>query len=196
MEKLYMTSDIDEGDSIISLKENGFDVVVFCLLLEYLPSPRLRYDACQRAKRLLKSNGILLIVTPDSSKNQAKNEAQMKSWRLAMANMGLLRIYIEKQMHLRCLGFVKVDEIYENICKEEAEKIKRVLSSTILSESRDKCMISKTMSKDENLLFIRQDSTTKDLLVKRNQTLVYTQNKAETQHDGKLYQDFFENFQM
>ena len=196
MDKPYVISEYDESYSITSLKENGFDVVVFCLLLEYLPSPRLRYVACQRAKSLLKTNGVLLIVTPDSSKNQAKNEIQMKSWRLAMANMGLLRIYIEKQRHLRCLGFVKVDKLYENICKEESEKIKSALSSTTIAESQDRYMISEPKSEDETLLFIPQDSTTKEVLVKRNRTLVYTQNKVETQLEGNLYQDFFEKFQM
>ena len=100
----------DASDSVEGLKENGYDVIIFCLLLEYLPSPRLRYKACERAKRLLKTNGLLLIVTPDSSRNHTKNESQMKSWRLAQANMGMLRIYIENQKHLRFLGFVKVDQ--------------------------------------------------------------------------------------
>ena len=118
-----------EINSVVSLKENGFDVVIFCLLLEYLPSPRLRYKACLRARRLLKTNGLLLIVTPDSSRNHAKNELQMKSWRLAFANMGMLRIYIENQKHLRFLGFVKVDQnMFGNICSEEVEKIKSKMS--------------------------------------------------------------------
>ena len=156
-DKIFVVSNHNPNE-IDQLEENGFDVVVFCLFLEYLPSPRLRHKACVRAKKLLKDNGLLLIVTPDSSKNHAKNETQMKSWRLAMANLGLLRIYIEKQRHLRCLGFVKVDKFrFADICAEESSKLKAKLSEDSTNSDHPEM--------DEyDLLYIPQDNTTKELI--------------------------------
>ena len=156
-DKLFALSNHNSNE-IDQLEENGFDVVVFCLFLEYLPSPRLRHKACVRAKKLLKDNGLLLIVTPDSSRNHAKNETQMKSWRVAMANMGLLRIYTEKQRHLRCLGFVKVDESrFADICAEESSKLK-------LKLSQDSSNSNYSEMDEYDLLYIPQDNTTKELI--------------------------------
>ena len=156
-DKLFALSNHNSNE-IDQLEENGFDVVVFCLFLEYLPSPRLRHKACVRAKKLLKDNGLLLIVTPDSSRNHAKNETQMKSWRVAMANMGLLRIYTEKQRHLRCLGFVKVDEFrFADICAEESSKLKVKLS-------QDSSNSNYSEMDEYDMLYIPQDNTTKELI--------------------------------
>ena len=47
-----------------SLPKNYYDSVIFCLLLEYLPSPKLRLIAAQKAIEVLKPFGILIIVTP------------------------------------------------------------------------------------------------------------------------------------
>ena len=46
------------------LPQNYYDSVIFCLLLEYLPSPKLRLIAVQKAIEVLKPFGILIIVTP------------------------------------------------------------------------------------------------------------------------------------
>lgn len=177
----------NDTNSVVCLKENGFDVVIFCLLLEYLPSPRLRYKACLRAKQLLKTNGLLLLVTPDSSRNHAKNELQMKSWRLAFANMGMLRIYIENQKHLRFLGFVKVDlNIFGNICSEEAEKIKSKMSQNIcVSEERHASNWQHSFE-SESLIFIPQDKTTKEVLSKRLQMFDSLSNKSTSKVEDKI----------
>ena len=160
----------DDSPSITSFSENSFDVVVFCLLLEYLPSPRLRFKACQKAKQLLKTNGLLLIVTPDSSKNQAKNETQMKSWRLALASIGLLRVYIEKQKHLRCMGYVKVDQqMYGHICLAEEDNIKSKLIGKEAITNLVDYNTHETEPEHDNLFFIPQDRTTKQVLAKERQ---------------------------
>ena len=98
---------------ILSLKRNSFEAVIFCLLLEYLPTAELRLKAVEKAIDLLKPFGILLIVTPDSS-HQGKNQNQMKSWRLAMAKLGMIRIYIDKLKHVTCLGYVKIAEPFRS----------------------------------------------------------------------------------
>ena len=100
--------EIIEND-LVNLKRNSFEAVIFCLLLEYLPTAELRLKAVEKAIDLLKPFGILLIVTPDSS-HQGKNQNQMKSWRLAMAKLGMIRIYIDKLKHVTCLGYVKIEQ--------------------------------------------------------------------------------------
>ena len=105
---LQIPIDDDSNQECFSLNSNSYHAVIFCLLLEYLPSPKLRHKAIQRAIRLLQPYGLLVIATPDSS-HEGKNMNQMKSWRLALAKMGLLRIYIEKLKHVHCIAFVKVE---------------------------------------------------------------------------------------
>ena len=75
-----------------------------------------------------------------------------------MANMGLLRIYTEKQRHLRCLGFVKVDESrFADICAEESSKLK-------LKLSQDSSNSNYSEMDEYDLLYIPQDNTTKELI--------------------------------
>ena len=195
--KKETVSNADSYQEVECLKENGFDVVIFCLLLEYLPSSRLRYKACQKAKTLLKTDGLLLIVTPDSSRNHAKNERQMKSWRLAFSKMGMLRIYIENQKHLRFLGFVKVDhDKFGNICDEESEKIKDAMSN--ISDNAKIGDLSQESFSDEDLMFIPQDKTTRELLKKQAQ-IIKPQNDTTTSDFSKLehtFLEFSEDFSM
>ena len=84
----------------------------------------------QKAFEILKPFGLLLIVTPDSS-HQGKNMKQMKSWRLAMAKLSFLRIYIEKLKHVHCIGYVKVEpkDMFTHVLDMEIELIKKKLSS-------------------------------------------------------------------
>ena len=55
--------DVNKTD-VKSLPKNHYDSVIFCLLLEYLPSQKLRLIAVQKAIEVLKPFGILIIVTP------------------------------------------------------------------------------------------------------------------------------------
>ena len=117
--------DIIEGFDLKSIAEESYEAVIFCLLLEYLPTPKLRLKAVQKAIKVLQVGGILVIVTPDSNPEN-KNQSQMKSWRLAMAHLGLIRIYIEKLRHVHCLAFVKVPlPNYEKALEQEILSIQR-----------------------------------------------------------------------
>merc|ERR1712039_461162 len=89
---------------LVSLHEFGFDVVIFCLLLSYLPTPSLRYDCCKRARQLLRPDGLLVIITPDSN-HLAKGAARMKAWRQAIEALGFQRWRYEKLKHSHCLAF-------------------------------------------------------------------------------------------
>lgn len=105
------------GDRIIleemlckQLPKEYFDVVVFSLLLEYLPSPEQRFVCCSKASSLLKKGGILLILTPDS-KHASANSKLLKQWRFALATVGFLLLQTEKLKHLRCLLFAKTSDL-------------------------------------------------------------------------------------
>lgn len=89
-----------------ALPESSFHVVVFCLVLEYLPSCTQRWSFCRKAASLLKPNGLLFVVTPDS-KHQQRNAAMIASWRKALEHIGLLRVRYEKRQHLHCMAFRK-----------------------------------------------------------------------------------------
>ncbi|KAL0105294.1 hypothetical protein PUN28_016740 [Cardiocondyla obscurior] len=91
---------------IRQLPMDFFDSVVFSLFLEYLPCPEQRYISCKKAYDVLKSGGILIIVSPDS-KHVGANARLMKSWRYALSQMGFMRIKYEKLRHLHCLAFRK-----------------------------------------------------------------------------------------
>ena len=61
--------DPDPGSSTVTqLPRASFEVVVFSLLLEYLPAAVQRWACCVKAHSLLVQHGLLLIVTPDSNR--------------------------------------------------------------------------------------------------------------------------------
>ena len=182
--------------TVSSFSETCFDVVIFCLFLEYLPSPRLRSNACQKAKQLLKTNGLLLIVTPDSSRNHAKNEKQMKSWRLALAKMGLLRIYIEKLRHLRCMGYVKIDKSkYEKVCEQEIANVTRKLLKEEPLEKTLHYANPENVEIDTDLLFIPQDRTTQQLLENERKSGVLAEPSHVINHTvSSLEKDILRDF--
>ncbi|XP_023227298.1 probable methyltransferase BMT2 homolog isoform X2 [Centruroides sculpturatus] len=100
-------SNLLQSEALTELSECTFDVVVFSLVLEYLPAPKQRFVFCQKAWKLLKYDGLLLIVTPDSKKQHC-NAPMMKKWRLALEHIGFQRIAYEKQRHMHCMAFRKL----------------------------------------------------------------------------------------
>lgn len=100
------------------LAVNSFDAVVFSLLLEYLPCPRQRYVCCKNAYDVLKSGGLLIIVSPDS-KHVGANAKLMKSWRYTLSKLGFMRITYEKLRHLHCLVFRKCE--YKDVAMRWAD---------------------------------------------------------------------------
>ena len=124
------TEEKEEGNELKSVARKSFEAVVFCLLLEYIPSPSLRLKGVKKAVEILKPGGVLFIVTPDSNPAN-KNQPQMKSWRLALAHLGLVRIYIEKLKHVHCLAFVKVPRPkYEKVLEQEINTIQQKYNSS------------------------------------------------------------------
>ncbi|KAJ8917341.1 hypothetical protein NQ315_002363 [Exocentrus adspersus] len=93
-------------NEVLELPKGYFQVIVFSLLLEYLPSPSQRLYCCRKAYELLKTEGLLVIITPDSN-HVGSNAKYMKSWRYVLAGIGFSRIKYEKLPHVHCMAFRK-----------------------------------------------------------------------------------------
>ncbi|XP_060100862.1 S-adenosylmethionine sensor upstream of mTORC1 [Heteronotia binoei] len=91
---------------IDSLPGELFHVVVFSLLLSYFPSPYQRWICCKKAHELLGLNGLLLIITPDSS-HQNRHAMMMKSWKIAIESLGFKRFKYSKFSHMHLMAFRK-----------------------------------------------------------------------------------------
>lgn len=105
--RIFNTEVRESGASINEvtyLQGSSFDVVVFSLLLEYIPSPMHRFLCCQKAYNLLKPNGILCIITPDS-KHQNANVHLYKLWKISLGYLGFARIKYEKHTHFHGMVF-------------------------------------------------------------------------------------------
>ncbi|XP_072257629.1 S-adenosylmethionine sensor upstream of mTORC1 isoform X1 [Pyxicephalus adspersus] len=83
-----------------------FHVVVFSLLLSYFPSRYQRWICCKKAHELLTLNGLLLIITPDSS-HQNRHAMMMKSWKIAIESLGFKRMTYSKFSHMHLMAFRK-----------------------------------------------------------------------------------------
>ncbi|KAF4525685.1 hypothetical protein B566_EDAN010676 [Ephemera danica] len=93
-------------NTLEQISKNSFDIVIFSLLLEYFPNSESRFKCCSNAYEVLKPEGLLFIITPDS-KHATANSKIMKKWRLALATLGFWRIHYEKLKHLHCMAFCK-----------------------------------------------------------------------------------------
>ena len=96
-----------EDQCVSSLAASNFQCIIFSFLLEYFPSSLQRWTCCEKAQQLLEEEGVLIIITPDS-KAAHSNSKVMKSWREALAAIGLKRIKYEKLQHAHCMAFRKI----------------------------------------------------------------------------------------
>lgn len=110
---VYADSTASTGSVI--LQTASYDIVVFSMLLEYMPTSGQRMVCCQKAYDLLRPEGVLIVITPDS-KHEGANARLMKNWRYTLACMGFSRIKIEKMEHITCMAFRKA------ISKEVAQR--------------------------------------------------------------------------
>lgn len=100
------TDNVLKDNTVISLQQCSFDVVIFSLFLEYIPCADVRLQCCKKAYDLLDGEGLLVLVTPDS-KHVGANAKFMKSWRFALSKIGFSRIKYEKLPYLHCMLFRK-----------------------------------------------------------------------------------------
>ena len=103
-----------------------FSVVVFCLLLSYLPAKEQRFECCRKAHQLLRDGGLLLIITPDSS-HQNKNMKMIKSWKTAIEAIGFVRWKYHKSEHTHCMAFRKKAPCRNLIQEHDRETLSQML---------------------------------------------------------------------
>uniref|UniRef100_H2YK68 S-adenosylmethionine sensor upstream of mTORC1 n=1 Tax=Ciona savignyi TaxID=51511 RepID=H2YK68_CIOSA len=104
---VFQSTEVDIfSRKITTLPKNHYDVVVFSLLLSYIPCPQARWEMCVKAHQVLSTNGILIIITPDSC-HQNKHASNMKKWKLSIEEIGFQRIKYEKDVHLHLMAFRK-----------------------------------------------------------------------------------------
>ena len=118
--------DNEDKTLIEQLQPISFDIVVFSFFLEYIPSPEQRFICCKKAYQLLKQNGLLCIVTPDS-KHQNANVHLYKLWKITLEFMGFNRIKYEKMTHFHGMVFRKGinQSAWQTDASRELEFIKR-----------------------------------------------------------------------
>lgn len=96
--------DILRGPQPPLISIHSFDVIIFSLVLDYLPTCRQRLSACLIAHELLTCLGLLLIVEPDSS----LREKREMSWRQALDSIGFALVSYVKITNLHCMAFRKI----------------------------------------------------------------------------------------
>ncbi|RUS80647.1 hypothetical protein EGW08_011597 [Elysia chlorotica] len=111
-----------QSSPVTRLPRASFQVVVFSLLLEYLPAAAQRWACCVKAHSLLQPHGLLLIVTPDSN-SAYRNAPMMKSWRQALEHLGFHRWKYHKMEHVHCMAFRKVKEELPERFPESVENL-------------------------------------------------------------------------
>ncbi|XP_028967105.1 S-adenosylmethionine sensor upstream of mTORC1 [Galendromus occidentalis] len=157
------------------LPSNYFHAVIFSLLLEYLPDSRLRLSAVHRAYRVLRDDGILVVVTPDS-KHQQKNQDMVKSWRNALSQLGFDRISYAKHDHLHCLAFRKLCRIsrtimsLKNLCEHSFDEMCECCTDRL-----------------SPMLFIHQDKL--DYLSKFEPDPIRERSSEEQEHDALMFNE-------
>ena len=100
------------------LPSESFDVLVFSLVLSYLPTQKQRWDCCVKANRLLCDNGLLILIESDSA-HQQRNAHQIRAWKRALESIGFARYRYEKLTHLHCMAFRKKRKIESLIKKSQ-----------------------------------------------------------------------------
>ncbi|CAG9574328.1 conserved hypothetical protein [Leishmania major strain Friedlin] len=89
-----------------AVRLESYDAVFFCLLLSYIPTPRLRFLACIHAFLALKEGGLLVIVSTRTQGPRRRN--WMSEWTACLASIGFQRVQQSIQEKLVGMSFAKV----------------------------------------------------------------------------------------
>ncbi|KAG5478938.1 hypothetical protein CUR178_05519 [Leishmania enriettii] len=84
----------------------SFDAVFFCLLLSYIPTPRLRFLACIHAFLALKEGGLLVVVSTRTQGPRRRN--WMSEWMACLVSIGFQRVQQSIREKLVGMSFAKV----------------------------------------------------------------------------------------
>merc|ERR1719232_1693920 len=104
--------------SIQNLGRESFQVVVFCVLLEYMPTASQRYECVKKSVKLLSEDGLLCIVTPDSS-HQGKKYGSNKVLEKGLNLLGLRQVTYDKTRHFHGLVFRKPSLRLQELTKKD-----------------------------------------------------------------------------
>eukprot|EP00118_Oscarella_pearsei_P023114 m.272579 g.272579 ORF g.272579 m.272579 type:complete len:325 (+) comp40565_c2_seq14:347-1321(+) len=138
---------IDRSRQLSSLPSQHFDVVVFCLLLSYMPSPHQRWTCCMKAHKLLRLHGLLLIVTPDS-KHQNKNAPMVSEWKTSIESIGYQRWRYTKQAHAHCMAFRKIP-VPDGMVRQKVKDMLRLPQE--MKSARERLNLSTTKKYKDNV---------------------------------------------
>ncbi|KEG10614.1 hypothetical protein DQ04_03511060 [Trypanosoma grayi] len=111
MEQLVRTSentcsDEETPEKYFSVARGQFDAVLFCLMLSFLPHPRLRYRACLHAHLALKDGGLFIIV---STRTQgSRRSSWIDDWIACIEGIGFTRVHKNIMGQIVGLSFRKV----------------------------------------------------------------------------------------
>ncbi|CAM36625.1 conserved hypothetical protein [Leishmania braziliensis MHOM/BR/75/M2904] len=89
-----------------AVRLESYDAVFFCLLLSYMPTPRLRFLACIHAFLALREGGLLVIVSTRTQGPRRRN--WMNEWTVCLASIGFQRVQQSIQGKLVGMSFAKV----------------------------------------------------------------------------------------
>lgn len=90
-----------------SLPASSYDVVVFSLLLSYMPTSPLRFLACIQAHRALKRDGLLVMINTRTQGGRQSNWEQL--WIDAVESIGFQRVHRDLLQNLVGMSFRKVE---------------------------------------------------------------------------------------
>ncbi|XP_058804991.1 S-adenosylmethionine sensor upstream of mTORC1 isoform X1 [Phymastichus coffea] len=147
----------EDRGMLYEMQKESFDAVIFSLFLEYIPCPKQRFSCCEKAYQLLKSKGILLIVTPDSKHAGANTKIVNTSWKIILAQLGFMRISYEKLQHVHCMAFRKC----------------------FYKESALKCINWNKIPDDKELFFSSRIFIPQDFQNKKDQNIDYTEKTVK-----------------
>jgi hypothetical protein len=104
------TVNLAVGQSLSELSADSQHVVIFCLLLSFMPSAQHRWRCCLNAWLLLKDDGLLLIISPMSIQwKPHRDSTALKQWKESIEAIGFVRWQQTRVERNHCMAFRKVD---------------------------------------------------------------------------------------
>jgi hypothetical protein len=81
---------------VLGINAMSFDVISFSLVLSYMPTPQMRFEACRKAHAVLRDLGLLVVI---STRTQGPRQASwVNDWITAIESIGFVRVH----KHIRC----------------------------------------------------------------------------------------------
>eukprot|EP01065_Artemidia_motanka_P038445 TRINITY_DN47299_c0_g1_i1.p1 TRINITY_DN47299_c0_g1~~TRINITY_DN47299_c0_g1_i1.p1 ORF type:complete len:351 (+),score=105.91 TRINITY_DN47299_c0_g1_i1:59-1054(+) len=113
-----------------NLSYGSFDAVCFCLVLSYMPCPKLRLVCVQNACRVLRHQGLLLIEEPRTAGR--RDGKWLDGWRETIESLGMRRTGSAVMAKIVCVCFRKASAEKE---PETLSAAKQELGLPLLADS-------------------------------------------------------------